>query len=271
MSMLYRQRSGKNLYRAYKDASEWTRVDLDSYNIHVTPQDTASFFDSPSLPNPQVSAEILDVEEAVDMKNNDNVMLIELLDAAMAPSSEESAVIDFSAQLFRYLGGYIGGRRYPRTRKHLALPISGHTQKAMIDLCIIDGSSDHIVLIVEDHKRSDGSISDAEAKLVAKAIAAFEYNNECRKASSLPELDKKVMAGIIMTGTMPTFYEIPITLDLVHSVRHGKYSYQPTEVLAYYVPVTRQNRRWTEGMKPLGNRHNILSCYEAFKAIAGVN
>jgi hypothetical protein len=136
MSIFCRQQSGEGLYRSYKDANEWARVDLDSYNIHVTPQDTSSFFNSPSLPNPQVSAEILDVEEAVDMKNSDNVMLIDLPDAAMDPSSEESAVIDFSGQLFRHLGGYIGGRRYPRTRKHLALPISGHTKKAMIDLCI---------------------------------------------------------------------------------------------------------------------------------------
>jgi predicted transcriptional regulator len=183
-----------SLSQLYKHRNNWTRADLGTHNIRVTARDIASFFGIHSLPEAQVPAEILDVQEAVDMANDDNAMLINLLDAAMVPpfgntSSEDSAVIDFTVQLFRYLGGYVGRRRYTRTRRHLPLPMRHHTKDAEIDLCIVDSSNNHIVLLVQpDH----GCISDAEAKLVANAIAAFVYNNECRKASGLPELQSKV-------------------------------------------------------------------------------
>ena len=74
-----------------------------------------------------------------------------------------------------------------------------------------------------------------------------------------------------MSGTMPTFYEIPITAELVCNVRYGRFPIQPIEVSAFYVPVARQKSRWSEGMKPLDNRQIILSCYEAFKAVVEIN
>ena len=74
-----------------------------------------------------------------------------------------------------------------------------------------------------------------------------------------------------MSGTMPTFYEIPITTDLVRSVRYGDFPMQPIAISAFYVPIARPNRRWSEGMKPLDNRGIILSCNEAFKAVAEIN
>ena len=142
-----------SLWRSSKDGHDWTRADLDTYNIHVTLRDIPSFFGIHSLPKAQVPAEILDIQEAVGMANDDNAMLIDLLDAAMVPSfgntrSEASAVIDFMVQLFKHLGGYVGRRRYVRTRRHLALPISGDIKDADINLCIVDSSNDHIVLLV---------------------------------------------------------------------------------------------------------------------------
>lgn len=71
-----------------------------------------------------------------------------------------------------------------------------------------------------------------------------------------------------MTGTTPTFYQIPVTADFVYRVRHGLFPAQPTGVLAFHVPVVSQNRG---GMKPLDNRRIILACFEAFKAIAEFN
>jgi hypothetical protein len=69
-----------------------------------------------------------------------------------------------------------------------------------------------------------------------------------------------------MTGTMPTFYQIPVTADLIYNVRHGLFPTQPIEVLVFHAPI--QNRG---GMKQLDNRHIILSCFEAFKAIVEIN
>ena len=186
-----------SFYESCKDVNEWTRAELDTYNIQVTSRDIASLFGIHSLPKAQISAEILDIQEAVGMANDDNAMLIDLLDAAMVPPFGntrlgESAVIDFTVQLLRHLGGYVGRGRYARTGRHLTLPIYGEIKNADIDLCIVDSSNDHIVLLIQEDKPSYGSISDAEAKLVANAMAAFVYNNECRKVTGLPELKNKV-------------------------------------------------------------------------------
>ena len=189
-----------SLFRLPKHGNEWTRTELNAYNINVTPQDIPSFFGLPSgtLPQAQVPADVaefLNIQEAADMANEDNAMLINLLDAAMVPPTssnlEESAVIDFTVQLFKHLGGYVGRRRHIRTGRHLPLPMGTMTKIAAIDLCIVDSSNDQIVLLVQEDKRH-GNPSDAEAKLISKAIAAFMYNNECRRASGLPELQQKV-------------------------------------------------------------------------------
>jgi len=75
-----------------------------------------------------------------------------------------------------------------------------------------------------------------------------------------------------MTGTTPTFYKVPVTMNLVSNVHHGQFPIQHTEVSACHVPVPRLQCCWsTNGMKPLDNRHAILCCYEAFKAIAEIN
>jgi hypothetical protein len=56
-----------NLIRFAKSGSDWTRGDLDAYNIHVHVEDTATFFGIPDLPQPQVDPEILNVESADNM------------------------------------------------------------------------------------------------------------------------------------------------------------------------------------------------------------
>lgn len=174
--------------------------DLNAYNIHVTPQDTATFFGISALPEPQVPAEILNTLEANNMVNDEHARLIHLLDATMVtipPSqvpddSEESAVDDFVVELF-WLLGYIGHQKYARTRKELPLFEIRH---AKTDVCIIDSSYNCILLIVQENKCSSGQLpgtfADTEAQLIGNAIAAFVYNNKRRRDTGLPELQEKV-------------------------------------------------------------------------------
>lgn len=188
-----------NLIRSAKSGSDWTQGDLDAYNIHVTPQDTAAFFGIPVLPEPKIPPEILNTLEADDMLNDEHARLIDLLDVAMVPPvkpNEESAVDDFAVELFRLLG-YVGRRRYARTRKDLPLPICGQTRHAKTDVCIIDRLRNHILLLVQEDKRygEQGTFADTEAQLIAEAVAAFVYNNEIRRANGLPELQEKVSSS----------------------------------------------------------------------------
>lgn len=70
-----------------------------------------------------------------------------------------------------------------------------------------------------------------------------------------------------MKGTIPTFFKIPVTTELVTAIHDGEYAVTPTNV-QYHIPETpRPDQRWTEGMGPLDNREHLLKCYEAFKEV----
>jgi hypothetical protein len=70
----------------------------------------------------------------------------------------------------------------------------------------------------------------------------------------------KIMPGIVMAGTAPTFYEkIIVHMSLL----------APTLLTPFCLPpVPRPGRlHSSEGMQPLDNRHPIVSCYEAFAKV----
>ena len=71
-----------------------------------------------------------------------------------------------------------------------------------------------------------------------------------------------------MAGTSPTFYKIPVTADLEYAVI--LYPDNPTQVSKYQPAVPRPNHRWSEGMKPLDARREVIQCYEAFKEVIGI-
>ena len=101
-----------------------------------------------------------------------------------------------------------------------------------------------------------------EARLISDSIAAFHNDNIKRvKYLNTNPLTSKVMLGIVMDGSMPTPYKIPITAELVRAVESGEQPEEETVVHAYVPEVPRPE----EGMKPLDNRHIILSCFEAFR------
>ena len=182
-----------NLIRSAKSGSDWTRGDLDAYNIHVHVEDTATFFGIACLPQSHVDPEILNVESADNMIVDKNAELINLLDIAMVPTgSEESAVDDFAVELFKTLG-YVRRNRVARTRKDIPLLICGEQRHAKTDVCIVDRSQNVILLLVQEDKRfGEEKILDAEAQLIAEAIAAFTLNNSLRRDVSLSELNFKV-------------------------------------------------------------------------------
>lgn len=96
------------------------------------------------------------------MANDEHARVIDLLDVAMVPPVKrngDSAVDDFVVELFRVLG-YVGRRRYARTREDL--PICGKTRHSMTDVCIIDRLRNHILLLVQEDRRytQQGTFAD---------------------------------------------------------------------------------------------------------------
>ncbi|CAA7260750.1 unnamed protein product [Cyclocybe aegerita] len=262
-----------NLRRSAESWSDWTEADLDAYDIVVVSEDAATFFGQAVLPEPHVQQELLDYQKAEDMVNDNNAELINLLDLVMVPSSEDSAVVDFTTELLKTLG-YAKRHRVARTRKNIPLLICGEWRHAKADVCVMDrGDQDDIMLLVQEDRRfgqGESASSDPQAQLIGAAIATFSQNKRRRIEAGLPSRDSKhFIPGIVVAGTTPTFYKIYVNSELEHSIRHGLYPCMRARVSRHRPAVSRPGHRWSEGMEPLDARKEILRCYEAFKAIVG--
>jgi hypothetical protein len=197
------------------------------------------------------------------MTNDSNYRFVRYMDLAMDPvPTEESAVNDFAVHLLTMLG-YAPRPRMTRTRADIPLTICGELCHAKTDVCVVDGQ-DILLLVQEDKQHKERK--DPEPQLIAEAIAAFQANNT-RRTHVLGQdaIDAKVMPGITLVGSSPTFYKIPITKEFAQAVVLGRFPATPTIVYAHLPALPRPARRLSEGMKPLDNRRHILACYEAFK------
>src|SRR6266404_4047022 len=253
-----------NLIRTPKSGSDWTLNDLLAYNIRVVFQDSATFFGVQNLTLPQVDDSILNVREVADAQDDDTFEFLQTMEAAMNPEpNEESALDVFALILFRILRyANMGSRRFSRTRKNLHFMSCGEERIAKTDVCIMDIC--RIFLLVQEDKRRLGG-PNPEPQLIAQAIAAFTMNNDTRVRLFMEDpLVSSIIPGITMMGTMPTFYKIEVTRDLVYAVQFGVYPEQETIVYAHQPKVLRTTNRYVEGMMPLDNRRITLSCYEAF-------
>ena len=95
------------LIRSTKSGSEWTKNELRAYNITVIPQNVATFFGTPTLPQPSVHQIILDNEEYPPngiADKNDRKFFFYLEEAMAISPGLESAVGDFTAHLLALLG-----------------------------------------------------------------------------------------------------------------------------------------------------------------------
>ncbi|KZP02904.1 hypothetical protein FIBSPDRAFT_808267 [Athelia psychrophila] len=252
-----------NLLRSAKSGNDWTLKELVAYNITVQLQDATTFFGVNPLPQPTVAQEVLTTRDADDMAHGDNYRLLRYMDLAMNPiPDEESAVVDFAVRLLEVLG-YASRTRLTRTRADILLTICGPQCHTKTDVCIVD--EDDFLLVVQEDKRHM-ELKDPEPQLIAEAIAAFQTNNTGRTwVLGQDPMMTKVIPGITLVGSSPTFYKIPVTTELAQAVALGEYPATPTIVYAHLPDVPRPARRLSEGMKPLDSRRQIIACYEAFK------
>jgi hypothetical protein len=189
--------------------------------------------------------------------------LLHYLDLVLDPQiGQEAAVDNFAAKLLETLG-YDEGNRITFIRRALPIVISGVPYIAQADLCVMD--VDNQILLILQHT-SLSSLKDPEPQIVAKAIAAYEANNEVRLSYlNLPPLPHITFPAISMIGTKFIFYKITVSDALSVAVQRGRYS--PTTKVFRYIPVL--PRRHSLGMRPLENRAEILACLAAFKQFMG--
>ncbi|KAL0955382.1 hypothetical protein HGRIS_001630 [Hohenbuehelia grisea] len=249
-----------NILTSAKSGSDWTANELLAFNISLVSVPPEEFFETASLPDPRVSSSILNNAFLPDgpTTKSDRLFFKYLKDAMRG---EESCVDDF-AHFLLSMFDYDEPDRVIHQRKELSFIMHGSVVYAKPDVCVMD-DTDFLLLVQEDKRRI--STIDAAPQLIAEAIAAFSSNNYRRINSGLAPLQSHVFPGIIMIGTAPIFFRIPITEALLKSVQVGSYPARQTVVQRCFPPVPAPKSFIDEGLQHLGNRRVVLQCLRAFK------
>jgi len=257
-----------NLLRTAKSGSDWTRAELDAYNIAIVPQTKAEFFGTNDFPDPTVTEPSLlgfmTNESRLTATDKKTKQLLHYLDLPMDPKiGQEAAVDNFAAELLRGLN-YDDNDRIVFIWHALPFLICGENSIAQTDVCIMD--DDEILLLLQEDKRLT-SMKDPEPQIIAEAIAAFATNNMRRdRHLNLQPRDTIMFPALTMVGTTPAFYKVTVTLAFSKAVQTGTYPEIETRVFRYIPALPCRN---SEGMRPLPNRLEILRCLEAFKRFVG--
>ena len=224
-SRLPKSRSSKS--RPAKMGRKWTQDDVLAYKIKVVYQDLTTFFGVTDLPPPDVESETLTAQDFHTATDDWTNFMLFHMDRLMDPddvtgtlSNRKPATIDFVRELFNVLHY----PSVPQRRFLIAWPkldyLASQGSPPQVDVCIRDDTTT-ILLVVKVY--SYLRRSDPEPRLISDAISAFHNDNIMRvKRFGTDPLTSKVMPGIVMDGTMPTFYKIPITPELVTVVESGK-------------------------------------------------
>ena len=257
-----------DLIRSAKSGSDWTSNELAAYNITVRRQSAPDFFGY----QPNTIPEYLDPEFVHSpVPPNDSIAdvatfrILQYIDlATRANATQESAIDDVARELLRLLNFEEKGTLL-RSRYAIPFFISGDTGcVAQTDLCLIQGSATILLIIQED--KTGFSQKYPEAQVIAEAIAAFQYNNLSRDRAGLDTVESMTIPAIIMIGTRPIFYKIPVTQALSDAVARAQYPAFHTTV--FKCTVNPLSRCQSDGMEALEFRQDILKHYNAFKAVA---
>ncbi|KAF9510153.1 hypothetical protein BS47DRAFT_1396235 [Hydnum rufescens UP504] len=144
----------------------------------------------------------------------------------MIPEKGETPVDDFVVSSSSFWIVFVKSMR-GRTFRFLFAAKTG----TQTDVCIIDRSQNDILLLVQEDNRLE----------LTETVAAFGENSAGRGAAGLPLAEKAsrfVIPGIVMVGTSPAFFKIPVTQTLSIHIRHGTYPEEGTSVTYCYPPAS---------------------------------
>jgi hypothetical protein len=186
------------IIRSAKAESDWTANDLQAYNVIVVDEDVAAFFGDTQLPPPPVRQAIL---TSVDYPENglpdkEDRLFFSYMRYAMlrAKPGEESLVGDFVGDFTRHLLSMLHYDDYDRvTRWNAYMPLfmCGSNVDTQADIYVAEQDGTAIVLLVlEDNTHQ--KMGDPEARLFAKAVAAFQFQNKRLRNAGLPPINTKV-------------------------------------------------------------------------------
>jgi hypothetical protein len=188
---------------------KWTQDDVLAYKIKVVYQDLETFFGAKDLPSPDVEPEALTLQDSATANDKSTSNMLFQMSRITDPDNREPATIDFVRELFdvvHYADVTQKIKRDLMMRLNLRY-LASQGKPPQVDVCIMDDFTDILLVVkVDRHKRG----FDPEPRLISDVIAAF-HNDNIMRANRLGTnpLASKVVPGIVMDGTMPTFYKIP--------------------------------------------------------------
>ncbi|KAJ7603510.1 hypothetical protein DFH06DRAFT_1393084 [Mycena polygramma] len=276
-----------NIVLSAKPSDQWTSKELAALNISVEAVDALSFFGH-ALPDPQTDPALLAAHpvlmsnetlppassDAGPISKDDRLFFAYLRHVAqpfpvLGPTG---AVLDFTAFLLQMLN-YDEPEGSVRRRVELEFLMCGERVTAKLDVVVMH-DQDYILPVQVGARKEDDQTTmkrqhytpDAEPQLIAAAVAAHSENNRRRRTLGLPTVSSKVFAGLVMNGSAPTFYQIPVSEALVEAVGRGDYPLAATVVRKFVPPVNNAMDYFEEGMGSLANRRIIFQCLGALKA-----
>ncbi|KAF7375447.1 hypothetical protein MSAN_00432600 [Mycena sanguinolenta] len=258
----------ENTVLSAKSSGQWTGYELEVLNISIEEVDAPDFLGS-ALRDPQTDPILLahsvllsnETHPAGPISRENGRFFRYLQDVARFADGPftEMAITDFCACLLQLLD-YDEPECVVHRYDELDMIMCGERVNTTSNVVVMDDDQNHLLLL-----QVDLPDAEAEPQLIAAAIAAYYHSNRHRQQLGLPTVKAKVFPGIVMTGSAPTFYLIPVSEALEAAVRRGQYPSEPTVVKKLRPTVNDMREYLEKGMESLANRQLIFQLLGAFK------
>lgn len=259
-----------NILRSAKSASDWNFNELAAYHIQIEREAAQIFFHGPLASVGDYDSRLLSsasLDQLIDCPETICNFLTCAAVAGTADPNQASAIDDLAKSVLWVTGFYKPGVTHLRPQFSIPLNIRGDDkQVAQSNVCLQHIPS-MMLLLVQANKTS-ANPSDPEAQMVAEAIAAFQFNNEVRKLEGLPELDAMTIPSMIMVGTQPAFYFVPVTKQLSNAVAFGDRPEAVTIIKSCHPPRSSFPEA-KAGLENVNYRQTALQYYVSFGRAAG--
>jgi hypothetical protein len=257
-----------------RSGNEWDQSYMESLGISVREASNDREFFGFNLPDEFLRHEdisilnslnlttLKDIETECRNRNNPPYVL-EVLHALLQvlyySSTEESAVDDLGKAMMRLVGIFGAEGLTMSGPKQIPMMMCGETKYANPDIVIQKIGSKVLLLVQEDKRAVGSSFLVPEPQLAAEMIAAFGHNRSKYKVTS------QTMYGIIMLGSLCTFYKCDIDTSIHSSIQMGYRQDEPIMNIARFSLTDSESTRFMIESKD--NMCNTLRCYEAIRVI----
>ncbi|CAO3653501.1 unnamed protein product [Cunninghamella echinulata] len=247
--------------------SNWSREHLSYFNINIgAPENFNDFFGRP-MPETynedvtELLRQIENYDDGIDYSGNlsQNLknVLNDLESVIFRGPELESCVDDFSRNMLQ-LFGYEQNDLRVAMNPSCTLYMNNNTKKSIPNTSL--KLNDQRLLLIQENKSYNVGLAGKlpEPQMIAQVIAALQFT----PSSNVP-LQQQFFPAIIMLGTQPTFYLIPVHQELFQAVRTGSRPTITTEVRKY--TILNSNQITPAAMLEPNRCREIAACYTAFR------